>query len=455
MRAWPAPPVPSLPGRGPIPVLTHADGTLRPSVSQEHAAAGRAALYVCGITPYDSTHIGHAATYLAFDLLLRAWRDAGLQTTFAECVTDVDDPLLERAAQTGEPWQHLANREIERFRGDMAALRVLPPNRWLGVVEMVPDIVAAVAALEKRGWAYRVPVEAADAGSPAGGNTADAVPPAIGDGSPAAPRTDVYADLSQDPDFGSVAELDAAAMARAFAEHGGDPDRAGKRDPLDPLLWRAERPGEPAWDSPLGRGRPGWHIECGVIASQVLGVPFDVQGGGADLVFPHHEMSTSHLRGLTGVAAPIGVQAHVGLISYEGEKMSKSLGNLVFVSDLLDRGTDPSAIRLALMAEPYGAESDWTDQRLRAAEARLARWRDGIGPGPAPVSAGIGLPGTKPSDAELDVLAEVRDAIGHDLDTPRALQALDRWAAGGYPSALLASAADALLGVRLASDVER
>ncbi len=226
------------------------------------AAAGEdATLYVCGITPYDATHIGHAATYVAFDLLVRAWTDAGHRVRYASNVTDVDDPLLERAAATGVDWRALAVEQTALFAEDMTALGVVPPDVYEGAVETIPAVVDAVTQLLDAGLAYRVPVEPAPGGTD----------PGLGD---------VYADLSADRAFGSVSRLARDVMEHLFAERGGDPDREGKKDALDPLLWRRERPGEPAWDGgALGTGRPGWHVECAVISRDGLGLPFDVQGG--------------------------------------------------------------------------------------------------------------------------------------------------------------------------------
>ena len=294
-------------------------------------------------------------------------------------------------------------------------------------MESVPAVVAAVERLLADGAAYRVPVEPG-----AGGDD-----PGLGD---------VYADLSADPDFGQVARLDPQAMATLFAERGGDPRREGKKDPLDPLLWRRERAGEPAWDgASLGTGRPGWHIECAVIARDGLGLPFDLQGGGADLLFPHHEMSTSHDRLLGGGGARVHV--HAGLVAYQGEKMSKSRGNLVFVSALRRAGVDPMAIRLALLGHHYRTEWEWTDADLEAGVARLERWRAAV--------SGNGAP-----DATA-ALAALRAALADDLDGPAALAAVDAWAdrslePGRDTSAdhegapgVLARAVNALLGVRL------
>lgn len=424
MHSWPAPQIPELPGRG-RPVRVHDSTTGELVVAAEGPTA---TLYACGITPYDATHIGHANTYVAFDLLVRAWRDAGQRVTYASNVTDVDDPLLERAAATGVDWRALAADQIALFAEDMTALGVVPPDVWDGVVERIPSVVEAVEEMLAAGVAYRVPVE------PGAGGT----DPGLGD---------VYADLSADPAFGTVSRFTRETMERLFAERGGDPARDGKKDSLDPLLWRRERAGEPAWDGgELGTGRPGWHVECAVIARDGLGLPFDVQGGGADLLFPHHEMSASHDRVLSDGAGP-RVHVHAGLVGYEGQKMSKSLGNLVLVSNLRASGVDPMAIRLALLAHHYRDEWEWTDDDLPAAVQRLETWRDAV--------SGNGGPD---ATAMLDA---VRAALATDLDAPAALAAVDAWATEalrpgrdasgdeeGAPG-VVARAVNALLGVRL------
>lgn len=430
MHAWPPPHVPTLPApaadgaRPPVRVHDSQRGEL---VVAAPGATGR--VYACGITPYDATHLGHAATYVAVDLLVRALRDEGKDVTYVSNVTDVDDPLLERATATGVDWRELAADQIALFADDMAALGVIPPDPYRGVVESVPDVVAAVQRMLDAGQAYRVPLEPG-----AGGDR-----PELGD---------VYADLAADPGFGSVAHLDRATQLAWFAERGGDPDRPGKRDPLDPLLWRRERPGEPAWEAgALGAGRPGWHIECAVIGLDGLGPAFDVQAGGADLLFPHHEMSSSHVRALAGPDAAARLSVHAALISYDGAKMSKSLGNLVLVSRLRAAGHDPMAVRLAILAHHYRSPWEWHDADLAAAEERLARWREAL--------AGNGGPDPLP------VLDAVRGALATDLDAPAALAAVDAWATrslAGDPDdgtwtpgapGVVARTVDALLGVRL------
>ena len=380
-------------------------------------------MYVCGITPYDATHLGHAATMITFDLINRAWRDAGLEVEYVQNVTDIDDPLLERAKRDGGDWRVLAMRETALFREDMEALRILPPEHYIGAVESIPDIVRRVAELVDRGVGYAV-YDGARQSRPDQG--------------------DIYFDLTAAPRFGYESHLDRDTMRQLSAERGGDPERAGKRDPLDPLLWRGRRQDEPFWDGgPLGDGRPGWHIECAVIALDRLGAVVDVQGGGSDLLYPHHECSSAHAEVLTGEAPFARHFVHAGMIGLNGEKMSKSRGNLVFVSRLRSDGVDPMAVRLALMSVHYREDRQWTDNMLSAGEKRLATWREAA---TAP---------TGPDAHEL--LARVRAALAADLDTPVALSLVDAWAAaalagsGTDPAApgLVKSTVDALLGIAL------
>jgi L-cysteine:1D-myo-inositol 2-amino-2-deoxy-alpha-D-glucopyranoside ligase len=408
--AWPSYAIPDLPGRGePLRLFDTASQSVR-ETAPDHIAR----MYVCGITPYDATHLGHAATYLAFDLVQRLWRDAGHQVHYVQNVTDVDDPLLERATQSGENWMSLAEREIQLFREDMTALRVLPPDEYVGAVEAIPEITEAIERLLADGKAYRV-------------------------------DEDIYFPVDAAPGFGSESNYDRATMLELFGERGGDPNRSGKRDPLDSLLWRGKRHGEPYWDTPLGPGRPGWHIECSVIALNRLSMGFDIQGGGSDLIFPHHEHSAAHAEALTGTAPFARSYVHAGMIGLDGEKMSKSRGNLVLVSKLRAANVDPMAIRLALLDGHYRVDREWTGGRLPAAEARLARWR-----------AAVALPAAPPAEA---LLAEVRGALTNDLDTISALGAVDRWSAGALEApdkdgdtaapGLVRPLVDALLGVAL------
>ena len=430
MRSWPAPRLPELPGRSTAPLVY--DDQERALVELGPAAPGEpVTLYVCGITPYDATHLGHAATYLAFDTLQRVWRDAGFAVRYAQNVTDVDDPLLERASATGEDWRDLAAREVERFRLDMAALAVIPPDAYVAVTEVIDPIAAAVADLVARGLAY---------------------PVAEAPGEPA----DIYFDTAAAEAAtawaaGEESHLDRAGMLRLFGERGGDPGRAGKRDALDALLWRHARPGEPSWPSPVGAGRPGWHIECSVIAARELGAPITVQGGGSDLLFPHHDLGAGTAAALTG-RPHARAYVHAGMVAYRGEKMSKSLGNLVLVSALRDAGVDPGAIRLALLARHYRDDWEWTDSALVDAQTRLARWRAAVDsatpPADRPPKATGGGHGGVP--AESAPLAAVRAALHVDLDTPAALAVVDAAAQTGTLTSDLVAAVDALLGIRLA-----
>jgi L-cysteine:1D-myo-inositol 2-amino-2-deoxy-alpha-D-glucopyranoside ligase len=450
MDSWPAARVPELPGRGPEAVIWDTASSGLVVAARDHLAT----MYACGITPYDATHIGHAATYVAWDLLIRSWLDAGHEVRYVQNVTDVDDPLLERAERDGEDWRELADREIDLYRSDMAALRLLPPDHLIGAVEALDLIEAFSGLLLERGSLYDL-------------------------------EGDVYFCRSADSDFGSVSGLDTENMIKLSAERGGDPARPGKKDPLDPVVWLARRPGEPSWDSRFGQGRPGWHVECAAIATKYLGDEFDVQAGGSDLIFPHHEMSASHARVAlrpagesppessgTDRAEPVQVfarrYAHAGMVRLAGEKMSKSLGNLVFVSALRESGIDPMAIRIAILAHHYRQDWDWTDEVLAEATARLERWRAAVrvglaGPGGVTTEPGpVGPAEAGPDEMSKAVLSAIRERIADDLDAPGALVVVDAWAEtmlDGPPRAeitdvasatrLVRDAADALLGVAL------
>ena len=412
VQSWTRPNVPRLPGRGIAPRLFDAATQGLVEARPHESTPNLASIYVCGITPYDATHLGHAATYLAFDTLIRVWLDAGLDVRYVQNATDVDDPLLERATRDGVDWRDLAASQIELFRGDMQTLSIIPPDEYVAVTEVISDVADAVKTLLENGSAY--PVSSPDAAD------------------------DLYFDSSFTLPawhLGLESTLDRPAMLQLNAERGGDPLRPGKRDPLDPLLWRSERVGEPAWDSSVGRGRPGWHVECSVIALEHLPTPLTVNGGGRDLVFPHHEFSAGHTAALTGRALA-GIYAHAGMVAYEGEKMSKSLGNLVLVSRLVAGGTDPRSIRLALLSEPYRSDWEWTDAHLRIADERLASW--------------TAWAATPDGGGDDDFLAELRERLADDLDTAGAIAVIDARISGGAASSVTAiSAIDALLGIRL------
>jgi L-cysteine:1D-myo-inositol 2-amino-2-deoxy-alpha-D-glucopyranoside ligase len=414
MQAWTVPAAPLLPGGQPGSPLRLFD-TARQKLVEVPSTQGTARMYVCGITPYDATHVGHANTYVVFDLLHRLWRDRGLDVNYVQNVTDVDDPLLERAASIGIDWQDLAEEETELFRNDMKSLNVLPPRRYVGAVESMPTIIRRIAQLQQRGWVY----PADDAEFP-----------------------DLYFAQAGDPQFGSLSHLGEAEALELFAEGGGDPDRPGKKAALDCVIWRLARPGEPAWESPFGAGRPGWHVECTAIALDYLGPNFDVQGGGTDLIFPHHEMCAAQARVATDQAFA-KAYVHSAMVGFGGEKMAKSKGNLVLISELLSDRVDPMAIRLALLSQHYRRDWDWTDGLLSTATQRLGRWREAFR-----LSAGINADQT---------IEQMRAALANDLNAPDAMAAVDAWAGASTAidaddteaPALVARACDALLGVHL------
>jgi L-cysteine:1D-myo-inositol 2-amino-2-deoxy-alpha-D-glucopyranoside ligase len=412
MDTWTPVDVPLLDGGGP-PLRLHDTATRR---VRPTAPGPTATMYVCGITPYDATHLGHAATYLAFDLVHRVWRDLGHDVHYVQNVTDIDDPLLERAARDHDDWVVLGMRETALFREDMEALRVLPPRQFVGAVEAMGEIAELVGKLLAQGAAYRV-------------------------GDPTYP--DVYFDTTATGRFGYESNYDAATMLAYDRERGGDPERPGKRSPLDPLLWRMARDGEPSWESDLGAGRPGWHVECAAIALNRLGAQIDLNGGGSDLIFPHHECGAAHAEAFTGVHPFARHYTHTGMIGLNGAKMSKSRGNLVFVSKLRAQDVDPNAIRLALLAGHYRSDREWTADLLTAAQQRLARWREAVAQQSGPPAA--------------DLVLRLRTHLADDLDSPAALAAVDAWAReaaerrGTDTDApmLVRTALDALLGVAL------
>jgi L-cysteine:1D-myo-inositol 2-amino-2-deoxy-alpha-D-glucopyranoside ligase len=347
-------------------------------------------MYVCGITPYDSTHLGHAATYLAYDLLIRRLEDLGHEVQMVRNVTDVDDSILPKARELGIPYLELAASELARFHSDMQALEMRPPVAEPRATEAIPGIIDMVNQLLDLGHAYLT------AGT-------------------------VYFDVSTFPRFGELSHYSVDHMIRLARARGGKPDDPHRRDPLDFILWQPSLPDEPAWRAPFGVGRPGWHVECSVMAMANLGETLDLHGGGTDLIFPHHECEIAQSESITG--RPFCKHwMHSAMVSYEGEKMSKSLGNLVFVSELL-KTADPRAIRLALMRHHYRAGFEWYDSDLDEGTALLHRLGNaaaaGSGPDPRPFAA------------------RVHAALDDDLDAPKALEALDDLA-----SAVLSGGAD-------------
>jgi L-cysteine:1D-myo-inositol 2-amino-2-deoxy-alpha-D-glucopyranoside ligase len=370
-------------------------------------------LYVCGITPYDATHLGHASTYISFDLINRFLRFSGATVHFVENITDIDDPLLVRAARDNVDWEDLAHSQIELFRGDMVALRVIPPDYYVGVVEAMETIIQSIVVLQEKGSLYSV-------------------------------EGDLYFRVRLDQEFLSRSHLSIETALDFFSQRGGDPDRVGKEYPLDALVWRAQRPGEPGWPSPFGTGRPGWHIECSAIALHYLNpsthdeYAIDIQGGGSDLIFPHHDMSAA--QGFVATNQKFArTFVHAGMIGLDGEKMSKSLGNLVFVSELISDGVDPMAIRLALLGHHYRSDHMWQPSEIGTANDFVERLR-----------LNLSRVEVSPTAPVIDKLVE---ALAHDLDTQKVLTVLKNWCeateAGGSGGSAgeLARVLDELLGL--------
>jgi len=349
-------------------------------------------MYTCGITPYDATHLGHAATYLTYDVLQRRLRDRGHETRCVRNVTDVDDDILRRARELEVHYLDLAAAETARFDDDMRALGLLPAWSEPRATSAIADIRGFIGMVLDRGSAY------------------------LNEGG-------VYFDVSRCPRFGSLSHLGREEMLALAAERGGNVDDPHKDDPLDFVLWQPSAPGEPSWESLWGPGRPGWHIECSALALRELGTTIDLHGGGTDLIFPHHECEAAQSEAATGEPF-VRHWMHQAMVRMDGEKMSKSLGNLVFVSELR-KAWDPRAIRLAVLAHHYRTGWEWDDGIMPTAAERLQAWE----------ARGEG-------DGALD---EVRAALDEDLDTPRAIQAVDEAAAAGKGVATSA----ALLGVNV------
>ena len=370
-------------------------------------------MYVCGITPYDATHLGHAATYLAYDLLIRRLEELGHEVRMVRNVTDVDDSILPKARELGIPYLDLAETELTRFRSDMVALDMRPAFAEPRVTEAIPPIIAMVDRLLSTGHAYVT-------------------------------HGTVYFDISTFGRFGELSHYPRDRMLKLAAARGGRPDDPHRRDPLDFVLWQPSLADEPSWRAPFGVGRPGWHVECSAMAIESLGPTVDLHGGGTDLIFPHHECEIAQSESVTGKPF-VRHWMHSAMVSYEGEKMSKSLGNLVFISDLLQRA-DPRAIRLALMRHHYRSGFEWHDTDLEEGAALLHR---------------LHAAAQRPGGADPGPFAQrVRAALDDDLDAPRALDALDDLASatlsgGEDPTApTVLCELGSLLGVDLARPLE-
>ncbi|MEQ1872143.1 MAG: cysteine--tRNA ligase [Ilumatobacteraceae bacterium] len=337
-------------------------------------------MYTCGITPYDATHLGHASTFIQYDVLQRRLIDKGHTVRCVRNVTDVDDPLFAKARELGVHYLDLAAGEEARFERDMQALNALPVHSSPRASSAIPDIRGFIGMVLERGFAYE-----------AGGN--------------------VYFDVSKFPSFGSLSHYSEDEMIAFARQRGGNVEDPHKRQPLDFVLWHPSLSDEPSWDTMWGPGRPGWHIECSALALRELGTTIDLHGGGTDLIFPHHECERAQSEAATGEPF-VKHWMHVAMVFMDGSKMSKSLGNLVFV-DKLRTEYDPRAIRLAIIEHHYRKEWEWDNDLMPRNAARLQAWLN------AP-------------HGESGVIDDVRAALDDDLDTPTAIAAIDAAAKSGH-----------------------
>ena len=368
-------------------------------------------IYVCGITPYDATHLGHAATYVAFDLINRYQQLAGNRLDFVENITDIDDPLLVRAKRDSIDWKVLAENQIDLFLTDMTALRVIPPNNLVTVTSSMKIIEDFITLLDQRGFLYQI-------------------------------ENDHYFSVER---FLEDMPLSIDEAIKIFSERGGDPDRPGKKHPLDPVVWMAHQGDDPSWESKFGLGRPGWHVECTAIAVHYLDSAdadpiIQIQGGGSDLIFPHHYMSEQIVRAAYGRGFANNY-VHSAMIHLDGEKMSKSKGNLVFVSKLLSQGIDPMVIRWALLSGHYQQDRSWSDELLQKATSEVSLLRSAL--------AQSEVAETK------ELIQSILSDLANNLDTPAALNRLIAWAKSSQSSpkvnesGLVSRAIDSLLGLAL------
>jgi L-cysteine:1D-myo-inositol 2-amino-2-deoxy-alpha-D-glucopyranoside ligase len=368
-------------------------------------------IYVCGITPYDATHLGHAATYVAFDLINRYQHLAGNRLDFVENITDIDDPLLVRAKRDSIDWKVLAENQIDLFLTDMTALRVIPPNNLVTVTSSMKIIEDFITLLDQRGFLYQI-------------------------------ENDHYFSVES---FLEEMPFSIDEAIKILSERGGDPERAGKRHPLDPVVWMAHQGDDPSWESKFGLGRPGWHVECTAIAVHYLDSAnvdpiIQIQGGGSDLIFPHHYMSEQIVRAAYGRGFANNY-VHSAMIHLDGEKMSKSKGNLVFVSKLLSRGIDPMVIRWALLSGHYQQDRSWSDELLQKSTSEVSLLRSAL--------AQSEVAETK------ELIQSIISDLANNLDTPAALNRLIAWAKSSQSSpkvnesGLVSRGIDSLLGLAL------
>ena len=396
--------------------------TLTQQVESLRPLGGDVTLYVCGVTPYDTTHLGHAAINVYYDTLIRYLRSQGQSVKYVQNVTDIDDDILRKAREQGMSWDELGSREVERYLADLRALNVLPPTSYVRATDEIPEMIRVIERLLAGGFAYER------------------------DGW-------VYFDVASDPSFGALAEAGGyhgyGEWLATANERGNTPNDPRKQNPLDFVLWQARQDGEPAWESPWGPGRPGWHIECSAMAMRHLGDRIDIHGGGADLIFPHHTCEIAQSENATGERPFVQIWMHCGMVYLGKEKMSKSLGNLVLVRDLLQRYS-ADAVRVLLLSHHYREPWEYTEEDMRRAADRAACFTEAASR-PLPASSSVSL--VDGSESVQEARRQFNAALNNDLDTPTALTVLDHLASGsnaGDAAAIqrLKDLAD-ILGLRL------
>jgi L-cysteine:1D-myo-inositol 2-amino-2-deoxy-alpha-D-glucopyranoside ligase len=365
----------------------------------------RVGVYVCGVTPYDTTHIGHVFTFLTFDVLVRYLRFRGYDVTYVQNVTDIDDDILRKSAEVGMDWQELGKRETDQLLEDLHHLNAVPFDHFTAATDHINEVIELVKVLVEKGFAYEA-------------------------------NGSVYFHVSMVDDFGKLSHLDPNEMLPIANERGNNPNDPNKQNPMDFVLWQAAKPGEPTWDTPWGPGRPGWHVECTAMAQKYLGEQFAIHGGGYDLIFPHHECEIAQAENATGKEPYVRYWMHAAMVDYQGEKMSKSLGNLVYVRDLL-RDYSGDAIRMSLLAHRYRERWGFFDAEMPLHAANAAA-----------LAAAAKEPAGNGDVLNVDSYRErFMAAMDNDLDTPTAVMVLDEL--GGH---IMDSAG---MDVRLAQDTLR
>jgi L-cysteine:1D-myo-inositol 2-amino-2-deoxy-alpha-D-glucopyranoside ligase len=338
-------------------------------------------MYVCGITPYDTTHLGHAFTYMSFDVLKRVLQSQDYQVTYVQNVTDIDDDILKRAKKLDQDWKELGKFWTEKFLRDLKALNIQMPDHYVKATETIPTIIKIITTLETKGYAYEN-------------------------------KGNVYFRIQNDSEYGKLSKYREKQMIKLSKERGADPNDPLKEHPLDFIMWQKSLPDEPYWEAKWSKGRPGWHIECSAMIYKYLYNNIDIHGGGTDLIFPHHESEIAQSEQFTGVKPFVNYWMHTGAVGYEGEKMSKSLGNLIMISDLL-KTYSANGIRYLLLSHHYREPWEYKEEELKSSEQKISEFKS--------------ILHDKTTEKINDkVLNEFNDALQNDLNTPAALQLMNK-----------------------------